>query len=134
VPAELRFLYLWMLTIACSATRAAIGVGSEEVGRRVLAENPAKIFDFGLDAVIASLALIAGINFYVPVGGRLRKPGTRIVITASDVATCSYVVFIAFVVVIVVPILAPSGSPMVTVIVPDIAAVCALAFCVILLT
>jgi hypothetical protein len=136
----LRFLALWLLVLGCSLTRAAIAVGGGEVPRQYYVANGARMFDFALDAVIGSIALIAGIWFYVPVGGSLHKPGTTSSITATDVVACAFTSVMALIAVVVLPIL---GSPFglqglakdtITVLLPDFFAMIALAVAVVRLT
>jgi hypothetical protein len=140
VRAELRFLALWMLTMGAGVLRAAINFGSGDVPARVYTSDPAMLFDFSLDAETASAALIVGIMFYIPRNGELHKPGTNNVITATDVAFCSCATILAFIAVIAMPILAHAWEPqgltkgIITIVIPDIFALAALAVAVIELT
>jgi hypothetical protein len=140
MPNGLRFLAFWLLAIGCSLTRAAIAVGGGEVPRQYYVANGGKMFDFALDAVIGSIALIAGIWFYIPVGGSLLKPGTMVAITATDVAACSFVSFMALIGIVVLQILSGPFElhglerDFVAVLVPDFFAMVALAITVVRLT
>jgi hypothetical protein len=140
VRAEWRCVTMFLLVVGAGIVRAAINFGSGVLPAHYFVDDPAMLFDFALDAETASVALILGVTFYIPTGGRLLKPGTANAITASTVAFCSYFVFIAFIATIVPPIIAHAWAPqglvkgLIAIIFPDLCALVALAITVVELT
>jgi hypothetical protein len=141
LSAQWRCICFFALVISAGMLRAMLASTVGDVPPGFYVADPAKIFDFGLDGVVAAVGLVGGIMFYVPTtGGTLQKPGQTAVVSGIDVAVCAFVSTLALVVVVAVPPLAHQFQPegltkaVIMVGIPDIVSLAALGLAVIRLT
>ena len=87
-------LMVFVLVVAVAAlarvVAASIAHGEEYV---MYTKSPVRMLDWSLDFVMAAVALLIGLRFYVPKDGKLTKPGTNTEINPGDIAEAGWVVF-----------------------------------------
>jgi hypothetical protein len=92
-------------------------------------KHTARYFDVSLDLLLGSMAILLGLLLYSR-SNTLKKPGTNISITGTDIVICSVVQFFALILILflslAMPHFAPQQEDMMTVWLPDLCGAVAL--------